>query len=170
MQLSFWRIFLAGVAIEYAVCLAISFYWNDRDQYWYALLIMLGLWAVQAALGLKNFIVTTIYYHLFGKSQMAKFLEEKMIEADLPYSGDNYDFCSDYLGDVLRHENATREQVIFAAECIGIMDTLKGQGLVRGWRVVKVAKLAMESYFKKRAAWDKRDARRKDPSFGSPLR
>ena len=160
-----WRIFLAGIAIEYAVCLAISFYWNDRDQYWYALLIMLGLWAVLAALGLKNFIVTTIYYHLFGKSQMAKFLEEKMIEVDMPHNGDDYDFCSDYLGDVLRDENATREQVVLAAECIGIMDTLKGQGLVRGWRMMKVSNLAMKSYFKKRAAWERRNAQRNGPRF-----
>jgi hypothetical protein len=163
MQVSYWRIFLAGIAIEYAVCLAISFTWNDRDQYWYAGLIMLGLWAVQAALGLKNFIVTTIYYHLFGKTQMANFLAEKMAEADMPYDGENYDFCSDYLHAVLHNEDSTREQIILAAEFIGAMDAVKAQGLVRGWRMIKVSNLAMESYFKKREAWERRNAKRINP-------
>lgn len=165
MQISYWRMFLAGIAIEYAVCLVISFFWNNRDQYWYGLLIMFGLWAVQAALGLKNLVVTTIYFHLLVKSDKAKFLEEKMFEADMPDFGRSYAFCSDYLVDVLQDENATRQQVVLATEWTATMDTLKSQGAIRGLRMMKISDLAMESYFKKRAAWESRKARSNDPRF-----
>jgi hypothetical protein len=149
----------AGIAIEYALCLAVSFYFNDENEYWYAFLIMLALWAIQIVLALKVLLVGSIYYHLFGKRQAVEYIENKMMEADLPYYGDDMDHA-EYIRTILSDEQATAGQIRFAAESAGIIDTMKGQSFVKGWRMMKTYDMALKNYLRKRGAWERQYAHR----------
>lgn len=166
MNVKQWMGYAFGsIAIEYGVCLTISFMLNDEREYWYAFLIMLGVWVVQIALSLKNLIISTISYHLYGKRTLISLLEDRMMQSGMPYFGEPDMDHREYLLAVFDDPNASRDEIRFAAESLGLLDYLKGNNMVQGWRMVKVYDLALKNYLRKLAAIERREARRRDPQF-----
>src|SRR5262245_26956866 len=93
MNSRYWRALgrdlFVTLAIEYLICLGISYYLNRSDHFFYALLIMLGLWAVQILLWAKNMVVTLAHYYLMGKEQRIANIEAAFQQHRFPIFHDD---------------------------------------------------------------------------------
>lgn len=149
--------FVFAVIIEYGVCLAAAnFLWGDDPHpYKNALWLMLALWALQFALGIKNLIVSTIHYYLFVRKSMTDLFAQKFMEVDMPYYDTDFMNGPEFLRAVLNDENSTREQIIVAAEFAGCIETIKGIGMIRGFRATKTLDLGFRKYVKTREAMER---------------
>lgn len=158
--------FVFAFIIEYGVCIVIAYFlWSD-DPYPYknAFWLMLGLWALQFSLGIKNLIVGTLQYHLFSKSKVADHITDMFFALDMPHDDVGKMDIDEYLQSVIYDEHSTREQVKSAAEWVGYIGGARSSGLVKGWRFTKMSNIGLQRYLTKRRALE-RVRERRDPAF-----
>lgn len=147
MTSRYWRTlginFVVGTLIEYAVCLSISLYFNNDNQFFYALLIMLALWAIQLALWLKNLIVVTIQYYLMGKRQLVGEIETALRQNRFPIYDNFMPDAVEYLSNVVDDENSNVKQISYAAASLGQIEMLKLMKPTAAWRIMSVTEMAL---------------------------
>lgn len=148
---NYWRnttiSFLLGMLIEYAICYGISVYVNDHDEAYYAVLIMLGIWGLQIALWVKNIVVTTIYYYVYGKRLAVDEIENGFRLNELPIYTDTFDIDADeYFTEVIEDKNSTIRQVVFASSSLGQLLVFRQVKPSHAWRMMSVYKAAFNSY------------------------
>ncbi len=151
MGSNYWRNvivgFLLGTLIEYALCYGISVYFYDNDETFYALLIMLGLWALQIVLWAKNTIATVIFYYIYGKRVAIDEVENGFRLNELPIYDDNFDIDADaYFTDVIEDKSSTIRQLVFAAANLGQLQALKLGKPTQAWRMMSIYKAAFNNY------------------------
>jgi hypothetical protein len=146
----YWRTlgmsFVVGTILEYLVCFAISYYFNDRNQYLYALLIMLALWSLQIALWLKNTVVTTLYYYLVGKQKWVAEVETALRHNEFPIYDQYMPDATDYFNKVMIDPQSSLEQITYSAATIGQLEGLKLMKPTQAWRTIAVCEAAIDSY------------------------
>lgn len=152
MKSRYWRTIgfnlIASTLIEYAVSLCISLYFNDENEFVYALLIMLGIWAIQIALWVKNTIVTTVFYYLIGKNQSVGEIEAGLRQNEFPiYDGAMPD-AVDYLGTVISDEYSNVKQIAYAAGTLGQIELLKLTRPTAAWRFMSATEKALDNYLR----------------------
>lgn len=150
MTSRYWRTlgfnFVFGTLIEYAVSLCVSLYFNDANQFFYALLIMLGIWAIQIALWVKNSIVSIIFYYLMGKNQLVGEMEAALRHNEFPiYDGVMPD-AVEYLSNVVEDQYSNVKQIAYAAGTLGQIELLKVSKPTAAWRFMSVTEKALDNY------------------------
>jgi hypothetical protein len=151
MSSHYWRTlginFVTGVIIEFAICLIISWYFNDQNRFFYALLIMLAFWGVQLVIWAKNHLVSLIFYYLIGKRQLISHAVSQMRNFRMPIYDDMYaPDASAYLSKVIDDQQSSREQITFAAATAGQIQILKETKPTGAWRYMSVFETALERY------------------------
>jgi hypothetical protein len=151
MESRFWRILAVngaiGTVIEYGICLAISWYFNDHNQYFYALLIMLAFWAVQIGIWVKSQAVGLIFYYLSGKQQSMTRIESQLRHHVMPVFDDfAAPDAASYLTRVVDDKTSNLEQVKFASNTLGGIQMLYEIKPTGAWKMMSVLEAALENY------------------------
>src|SRR5687767_8919565 len=127
MQGNFWRAILknsaASILIEYGVFLAISMALNDKDEYYYAFLMMLGFWGIQIVAWIKNQIVSAIFYYISGKRQMIDTFENDLRRNKMPiYDDQEYLETEEYIGRIISDKRSQKDQLVYAGSIGGALN------------------------------------------------
>jgi hypothetical protein len=151
MESRFWRTLAANIAIgtviEYGICLAISWYFNDRNQYFYALLIMLAFWAVQFGIWVKSQAVGLIFYYLTGKQQFMARIESQLRHYKMPLLDDfAAPDATSYLTRIAEDKESNLDQVRLAAGTLGGIQMLREIKPTMAWKMMSVLEAALENY------------------------
>jgi hypothetical protein len=137
---------ILGIAVEYAICLAVSFAFNDSGQFTYAFMILFAVWAVQILIWLKKTIASTAAYYLFGKREFSGEILAALHHNNFPIYDNFAPDAYEYLLRVLKDEGATREQLTYAASIGGQIDLLRSIGPIAAWRMMSCVETALDSY------------------------
>jgi hypothetical protein len=152
MSSRFWRTsafnFVIGTSIEFAICYCVSIYFNNESQAFYALLIMLGLWAVQVGLWLKNLLVATVHYYLVGKRQLANEVEISLHQLNFPIYQYGVPDSVDYFSQVIKDQNSNVDQIVFAASSLGQIQLLKMSKPTGAMRFMGATEMALDNYYR----------------------
>ena len=140
--------FVIGTCIEFVICYCISLYFNTQNQGFYALLIMLGLWAVQIALWFKNLCVSTVHYYLVGKKQMANEIEISLHQLDLPVHNFGMPNAVDFYSQIIDDQNSSVDQLVFAAASLGQIQLLKASKMTGAMRLMGATEMALDNYYR----------------------
>lgn len=135
-----------GLLIEYAVCYAIAAYFNDENEFFYALLFLVGFWILQAGVSLKNLIVSTIHYYLIGKRDWVSEIQATLRRGKFPIYDDHLPDAHEYLRQVMADDKVTYDQLVLAASSLGQLEILKPIKPTLAWRFMSVLETALDNY------------------------
>ena len=140
--------FIIGTLIEYGLALCVSLYFYRENQLFYALLIMLALWALQVVLWAKNLIVSYVGYRLIGKRKWIGEIETTLRLQRFPIYEDEYRLMDgvDYLSKVIKDENSTGDQKNYASASLGQITLLQMWKPTMAFRLVSVVEAALDNY------------------------
>jgi hypothetical protein len=153
MQGNYWwtiaKNFVLGILIEYGVFLAISMAWNDKDEYYYAFLMMVGFWGIQILAWIKKNIVSAIFYYISGKRQLIDMFENDLRRNKMPiYDDQKWLDMDDYIARVAGDKRSERDQLVFAGSIGGACVATAGISGMATIRLRSTFITALERYSK----------------------
>jgi len=151
MSSRYWRTlasnFVVGVALEYALCLAVSLFILETDQAVSALLMLLGLWLLQIVIGLKNLAVSALSYYLFRKARMVQTFEHALNKEGFPIDEESFmPDAVDYMMRIAKDPQSSRNQAITAAEYLGTVETMKYLKPSMAWQFMSAMEVALDRH------------------------
>jgi len=164
MSSRYWRSlvtnFVLGIALDYAICIALAAAFFGRDYLLNGFFLLLGLWALQIVLAFKNLIVSVTQYYLFLKKRLVRRGEMILHAKVFPFDDDILLAMDsvEYMARVARNPKSTPEQIAIAANFLGEVETLKRLQISGAWQMMSAMDVALDNYMHRIATQHPRES------------